>query len=85
MELVLSKQASKTLARIQPKLSRAILEALKVIAADPYRRHGNVEPLKGYRDGFRLRHGDWRAIYVVDRAHKLMFVEAIRPRGDIYK
>ncbi|MSP89708.1 MAG: type II toxin-antitoxin system RelE/ParE family toxin [Alphaproteobacteria bacterium] len=85
MDLVLSKQASKALARIQPKQSHAILAALKAVAADPYRRHANVETLKGYPDGFRLRHGIWRAVYVVDRARRRMFVEAIKPRGDVYK
>jgi hypothetical protein len=38
-----------------------MIDRLKTIAADPFARHANVEPLKGERDAFRVRQGDWRA------------------------
>ena len=37
------------------------------------------------RDQFRLRQGDWRAIYWLDRANQEMKVVRIAPRGEVYK
>jgi mRNA-degrading endonuclease RelE of RelBE toxin-antitoxin system len=37
------------------------------------------------KDGFRLRHGDWRVLYWVDRAAQAVRVTAVKPRGEAYK
>lgn len=59
--------------------------ALGQIADDPCAQHANVERLVGFKDGFRLRHGDMRAIYRVDREAKVVFVEDIARRDEVYK
>ena len=65
-------------------LAAAFRAELRGIADDPFGRHPNVKPLQGFKDGFRLRKGDWRAVYRLDRAANLLVVERLRPRGDIY-
>lgn len=84
MRLVIVKSAAKTLRRMQPKAAQAIMEKLEVIAADPLARHANVKKLVG-ATGFRLRHGDWRVLYRVDRKLGTMFVDVVGIRGQVYK
>jgi mRNA-degrading endonuclease RelE of RelBE toxin-antitoxin system len=83
MELVWSRRASKGLA-ILPKKARAA-ERLKTVAADPFARHANVEPLKGERDTFRVRQGVWRAVYQVDRDAGLIRVVTVAARREAYR
>ncbi len=85
MELIFDRRAEKALRRIQPRTAAAIIAALERIAADPFARHSNVKPLVGGQDGFRLRHGDWRALYRLDRAAGRMIVEIVGARGDVYR
>lgn len=85
MELLYGRQAAKKLARIQPKIAKAIRNQLAAIAADPFASHMNVTALQGVKDGFRLRHGDWRVLYRLDREQRTMLVELVKPRGDAYK
>ncbi len=85
MQLVYEKPAVKVLARMQRQVATAIRDELAAIAVDPFVHHANVEPLTGTRGGFRLRHGDWRALYRVDRTSQTMIVENVKPRGEAYK
>ena len=85
MEIVYEKQAAKALRRMQRKTANAILEAIRVIAADPFARHRNVERVKGLKDAFRLRLGDWRALYIVERDANRLVVQAVKSRGKVYK
>ncbi len=85
MELIFHRRAEKALRRMQPRTSAAIIAALERIAADPLARHPNVKPLVGWQDGYRLRHGDWRALYRLDRRSGRMIVEIVGARGDVYE
>lgn len=85
MDLLIEKNAAKALARMQPKTASAILQALRLIANEPFTTHANVKRLRGDADYFRLRHGDWRALYRIDRNARQVIVEAILPRGSAYR
>jgi mRNA interferase RelE/StbE len=85
MDLVIEKAASKVLVRIPPKLAASMTRKLEAIAADPAANHPNVKPLVGRKDAYRLRQGDWRIVYFVDRVTQRMHVLAIDTRGDVYK
>ena len=54
------------------------------IAKDPFKKNNNVEKLQGV-DGFRLRHGDWRIIYKVEKEIIAVVVVKIETRGEVYK
>jgi mRNA interferase RelE/StbE len=79
------KEALKRLARMQPKLAAAFRRDLAKIAADPFGTHTNAKALTGAKDAFRFKHGDWRALYRIDRETQTMVVEAIVPRGGAYR
>jgi len=46
---------------------------------------GDVRKLQGLRDERRLRVGDWRIRFKIDREQRLLTIFAIKPRGDAYK
>jgi mRNA-degrading endonuclease RelE of RelBE toxin-antitoxin system len=85
MRLVLTRAAQRRLGRISPKLRAALIERLQAIAAQPFARHRNVERIKGERDAFRLRQGDWRAKCRIDRRAGEMRVLVVEPRGGVYR
>ncbi len=85
MEIVYEKRAAKALRKMQPKQSGLIMIGLNAIAADPFASHPNVEKMKGTKDGFRYRLGDWRALYRIDRENQVMMVELVKSRGEVYK
>jgi mRNA-degrading endonuclease RelE of RelBE toxin-antitoxin system len=85
MKLVLTRAAQRRLGHMSPKLRRALIERLEAIAEEPFARHLSVERIKGERDAFRLRQGDWRAIYRIDRKASEMRVLAVEPRGSVYR
>jgi len=82
MHILLSKQARKALLATQPKRAATIREAIALLAEDPQRAELDIKKLVG-RDGYRLRVGDWRVIYVLmpDTRDVLW----IGPRGDAYR
>ena len=62
-----------------------MIERLEVIAERPFAKHRSVERIKGEQGAFRLRQGDWRAKYRVDRAADEMRVLIVEPRGSVYR
>jgi mRNA interferase RelE/StbE len=41
--------------------------------------------LKGYKDQWRVRVGDWRVLYIIDDAAKLVSVTRIAHRREVYE
>lgn len=82
---MLTRAAQRGIGRINPKMRVALIERLGAIAEQPFAMHRNVERLRGERDAFRLRQGDWRALYRVDRTAGEMRVLVVEPRGSIYQ
>jgi mRNA interferase RelE/StbE len=50
-------------------------------------RHGPqvARKLKGYKDQWRVRVGDWRVVYIVDDAARLVSITRIAHRRDVYE
>jgi mRNA-degrading endonuclease RelE of RelBE toxin-antitoxin system len=85
MRLVLTRAAQRGFGKISPKMRAALIERLEEIVAQPFAAHRNVERIEGERDAFRLRQGDWRAKYRVDREAGEMRVLVVEPRGSVYR
>lgn len=79
------KQAARRLVRMPLKLARKIRDRIEIIATDPYQRHPNVTRLRGQENSFRLRLGDWRVVYALDKEQNLLLVAKIDQRGQVYK
>lgn len=61
-----------------------IREKLAQIANDPFVSIPNAKKLQG-RPGYRLRVGDWRVIYEIDKEQIVIIVMKIAPRSEVYR
>ena len=82
---MIAASAVKTLRRIQAAKAEDILAAVGRVAADPRAKNNNLKPLKGLRNGFRIRVGDWRVSFTLDYAAEAKDVFEIAPRGGAYR
>jgi mRNA interferase RelE/StbE len=78
------RQARNYLARLPLKIKTAIVNKLHELAVDPDDPSHDIDVLKG-REGFRLRVGQYRVLYVRKENQLVIEVVKVRPRGDIYK
>ena len=86
MRLVIERAAMRRLGELPEPARAALLRRLKLIAGNPFAKHANVERYKGAGpDRFRLRQGQWRAIYEIDREAQEMRVQVIETRGSVYR
>ena len=80
----LSIPGKKQLDRLDQVTARRLNDRLKELTFDPFstRISKAVKMEPGQRTS---RVGDWRIIYRVDEAHKVIMVIAFRPRGKAYR
>ncbi len=52
------------------------------LAGDP--RPRGCKKLEGYRDHWRIRVGDWRVVYIIDDAARVVTVTRIAHRREVY-
>lgn len=78
-----SREAARTLSRIDRATSKRIRRKLEQLAADPASLANNVAALKGREGLMRLRVGDWRAIYT--ETLTVIAVQKVAPRGSAYE
>jgi mRNA interferase RelE/StbE len=77
-------QAAKALLRMPRNTANLIREKLAQIANDPFASIPNAKKLQG-RSGYRLRVGDWRVIYEINKDQIVIIVMKIAPRGEVYR
>jgi mRNA interferase RelE/StbE len=82
-EIVYKKKAIKSLTRM-PSAIAAKFKAAFYSIADSQADHLDIKALEGL-SGFRLRIGNYRAIYEIDNGRLIVTVFNIGSRGDIYK
>jgi len=76
-------EADKALRRMPRNTAHLIRSKILALAQDPFARNPNVKKLSG-RQAWRLRIGDWRALYMVDTDNQIISIMVIRPRGSAY-
>lgn len=81
-EIILSNRAEKRLSRLPLREYERVLQAVKNLAEDP--RPRNSRKLQG-REGWRIRVGDYRAVYEIDDTAREVLVVTIGHRKDIYR
>jgi len=55
---------------------------MESLARDP--RSAGCKKLKGYKDLWRVRIGDWRIVYIVNDAAKFVSVTRVAHRSKVY-
>ena len=81
-QIVYSRAALKTLARIPQNSAKLIRDKVRQYASDPASLANNVKMLQGPERLWRLRVGDWRVIF--DEDGQVILVARIAPRGGAY-
>jgi mRNA interferase RelE/StbE len=85
MEVVYRRDSVKALRAMQPAKAADIRAAIARIAIDPFAPNNNIKPLRGVPNGYRVRVGDWRVSYRLDRELDVVEVYEVAPRGGAYR
>lgn len=82
-EVIYRKSAAKSLIKLPSKISAQFVQAFEMLAIDNGAEL-DIKKLTG-REGFRLRIGDYRAIY--RKLNDVMIIDVVKvgSRGDVYK
>ena len=78
----IKKSAEKELDKLPKKLAKAIEDIILGLELEP-RPHGSGR-LRG-SDAYRIRHGAYRILYIVDDRTQIVHVTAIGHRKEVYR
>ena len=77
------KSTRKDLRKLPASVANRIVGAVEDLAANPF-PHG-VEKLSGSEHAYRIRLGDYRIVYEVVAESKLVEIQRVRHRKDVYR
>ena len=80
--LTLNRDAVKFIAKQEKAVQERIRKSLLGLTVRP--PMGDIKPLKGFDQRFRLRVGNFRVLFEVDHLKQFIYILAIDNRGDIY-
>ena len=84
-EVLLMKKAQRFYGESEPPLARKLARCFQQLEQNP-RGHSNVKILSGELNGyFRYRVGDYRVLYRIDEKERVVLVEKIAHRSEVYK
>ena len=81
--LEIKQSAQKELDALDDRLFARIDKKILSLADNP--RPAGSKKLRGYKDQWRIRVGDWRVLYIVDDEAKVVSVTRIAHRSDAYE
>jgi len=82
VKLLLSNSAQKDLGRLPDDITLRISAKLYDLATNPYMR--GFEKLAGNK-GYRIRIGDYRVVYKVDKVSKEVTIIKVKHRREVYR
>ena len=82
-QVVFRASADRELDGLHPRDLARVFARIEALAGDP-RPHGS-ERMAGADREYRLRAGDYRVIYSVDDAMRLVTIQKVGHRGDVYR
>jgi len=81
--LVIPRHVMKQLSAMPRADATRLLDRLEEIALAPEVQHPNVLPLVGTPGSFRVRQGDWRAVFSIEEGD--VVVERVAHRREVYR
>lgn len=75
--------ARKELVALPDPMLLRIVQKLESLGDTP--RPTGCKKLKGYKDQWRVRIGDWRVVYLIDETKKLVSILRIAHRREVYE
>jgi len=83
MALLIPPRVFKQLAAMPKAEARRLLDRIEKIAEAPEKLHPNVVPLVGEPGVFRVRQGNWRAVYSIEEGE--VIVDRVAHRREVYR
>jgi mRNA interferase RelE/StbE len=77
------KSTRKDLRKLPPNVVDRVLETVEQLAENPF--PVGVEKLAGSEHAYRVRVGDYRVVYEVVTKTKLVEIQRVRHRKDVYR
>ena len=82
--LVIKKSAAKELEQVEPRtLRRRLVAAIEALAVDP--RPTACEKLAAATEAYRIRQGDYRAVYAIDDKARVVTIVRVGHRREVYR
>jgi mRNA interferase RelE/StbE len=82
--LVIKKSAAKELERVEPKtVRRRLVAAIEALGVDP--RPTGCEKLADAAEAYRIRQGDYRAVYAIDDKARVVVIVKVGHRREVYR
>jgi mRNA interferase RelE/StbE len=75
--------ARKELEALPNHLLSRVVRKIQSLSDNP--RPAGCKKLKGYKDLWRIRVGDWRVVYIIDDAVRVVSVTRIAHRREVYE
>jgi len=82
-QIVIERRAEKDMDRLSSQVHRRVSESILTLASDP--RPPGCRKLVGGDDEWRLRVGDYRVIYQITDTVRVVRVNRIRHRREVYR
>lgn len=75
--------ARRELEALPNHLLARVIRKIEALGHTP--RPAGCKKLKGYKDQWRIRAGDWRVVYIIDDATKLVSITRVAHRREVYE
>jgi mRNA interferase RelE/StbE len=75
--------ARKELEALPNNVLARVVQKIEFLGDTP--RPTGCKKLKGYKDQWRVRVGDWRVVYIIDDPAKLISVTRVAHRREVYE
>ena len=82
-KLIYHKSALKFIAKQEKAVQIRIVEGLKGLLKIP--PEGDIKSIKGYTNLYCLRIGTFRILFDINHNEKIIYIQSVGNRGDIYK
>lgn len=84
-QLEFAKSARKEFDRLPVRIQDRVLEALTLLSHNPFSELLKVKKLRGAETLYRIRLGDYRVVYEVQKKRLIIVVIKVGHRSDIYR
>jgi mRNA interferase RelE/StbE len=74
--------ARKELEKLSDRLIGRVIARMEALAREP--RPSGCKKLRGYKDVWRIRVGDYRVVYLIDDDQKIISITRIAHRSEAY-
>ena len=81
--VLLERAAEKDLARLTSQIHHRVIAAIQALAKNP--RPSGCRKLAGSHDDWRIRVGDYRVVYEITDAIRIVRINRVRHRREVYR